>query len=155
MSSFLAPAPEPATELGRLRVLFPTAGIRVSPLALGAMSIGEAWADAMGAMDKPQSFKLIYAFFESGGNFIDTANGYQNGESESESESWIGEWMRERGNRDRVVIAKKYSSDYQAYVYSKGNTANLIRNHRRSLHLSVLASLAKLQTDFVDILYLY
>ena len=74
MSSVFSPAPEPATELGRLRVLSPTAGIRVSPLALGAMSIGQAWAEAMGSMDKESSFKLLDAFYEAGGNFIDTAS---------------------------------------------------------------------------------
>ncbi|KAF6809568.1 aryl-alcohol dehydrogenase [Colletotrichum sojae] len=151
MSNFLAPAPEPPTELGRLRVLSPNAGIRVSPLALGAMSIGEAWAEAMGAMNKEQSFKLLDAFFESGGNFIDTANNYQ----DEQSEAWIGEWMEERGNRDRMVIATKYTSDFRNHAYGKGNTANFMGNHRRSLHVSVEASLKKLKTDFIDILYLH
>lgn len=44
MAEMFAPAPEPATELGRYRVLSSTAGVRVSPLCLGAMSIGDAWA---------------------------------------------------------------------------------------------------------------
>lgn len=43
----------------------------------GAMSIGEAWTDFMGSMDKEQSFKLLDAFLEAGGNMIDTANNYQ------------------------------------------------------------------------------
>lgn len=43
--TMFGPAPEPATELGRYRVLSSTAGVRVSPLCLGAMSIGEAWSD--------------------------------------------------------------------------------------------------------------
>ena len=41
------------------------------------MSIGEAWKDAMGSMNKEQSFKLLDAFFEAGGNAIDTANNYR------------------------------------------------------------------------------
>jgi hypothetical protein len=65
--SFFEPAPEPATELGRLRILSSTAGIRVSPLQLGAMSIGDAWSEFMGSMDKKQSFALLDAFFEAGG----------------------------------------------------------------------------------------
>lgn len=105
MSSFFEPAPEPATELGRLRILSSTAGIRVSPLQLGAMSIGDAWSEFMGSMDKKQSFALLDAFFEAGGNFIDTANNYQN----EQSEQWLGEWMQERGNRDQIVIATKFT----------------------------------------------
>jgi aryl-alcohol dehydrogenase-like predicted oxidoreductase len=68
-------APEPATALGRYRVLSPLAGVRVSPLSLGAMSIGDIWSKyGMGAMDKESSFKLLDAYYEAGGNFIDTAS---------------------------------------------------------------------------------
>lgn len=62
--SLFAPAQDPPTELGRYRILSKSAGIRVSPLQLGAMSIGEAWKDFMGSMDKEQSFKLMDAYFE-------------------------------------------------------------------------------------------
>lgn len=64
MSDFFKPAPEPPTELGRYRILSATAGVRVSPLQLGAMSIGDAWKGFMGSMDKDQSFKLLDAYFE-------------------------------------------------------------------------------------------
>lgn len=65
----------PATRLGRHRQLCPSAGVHVSPIQLGAMSIGDAWSKAgMGAMDKESSFKLLDAYYEAGGNFIDTAN---------------------------------------------------------------------------------
>ena len=75
MSKLWLPAPPPPTPLGRFRVLSPLAGVRVSPLQLGAMSIGDQWDRVgMGAMDKESSFKLLDAFFEAGGNFIDTAN---------------------------------------------------------------------------------
>lgn len=73
--SFMQPPPPPATPLGRYRVLSPLAGVRVSPLQLGAMSIGDKWHNlGFGAMDKESSFKLLDAFFDAGGNFIDTAN---------------------------------------------------------------------------------
>ena len=73
--SLFAPAPEPKTPLGRYRVLSPLAGVRVSPLQLGGASIGDKWVDyGMGAMDKESSFKLLDAFYDAGGNFIDTAN---------------------------------------------------------------------------------
>ena len=61
--------------LARYRVLSPRAGIHVSPICLGAMSIGGTWASrGMGAMDKKSSFELLDAYYEAGGNFIDTAN---------------------------------------------------------------------------------
>lgn len=73
--SLFAPAPAPTTKLGRYRQLSPKAGVHVSPICLGAMSIGDKWAgEGMGAMDKESSFKLLDAFYEAGGNFIDTAN---------------------------------------------------------------------------------
>lgn len=74
MSLWKAPPPPP-TPLGRYRVLSPNAGVRVSPIQLGAGSIGDKWAKyGMGAMDKADSFKLLDAYYNAGGNFIDTAN---------------------------------------------------------------------------------
>ena len=103
MSHFTQPPP-PKTKLGRYRQLSPLAGVHVSPITLGAMSIGDKWAKlGMGSMDKERSFKLLDAFYEAGGNFIDTANGYQDGTSEA----FIGEWMEARGVRDQMVIATK------------------------------------------------
>ncbi|CUS23792.1 LAQU0S12e00122g1_1 [Lachancea quebecensis] len=151
MAELFAPAPEPQTELGRLRILSKNAGIRVSPLVLGAMSIGDAWQEVLGSMDKQRSFALLDAFYEAGGNFIDTANNYQNGQSEA----WIGEWMSSRNIRDQMVIATKFTSDYKAYKIGKNKSANFSGNHKRSLHLSVRDSLSKLQTDWIDILYVH
>ena len=75
MSQLWKPAPEPESPLARYRQLSPLAGVHVSPLCLGAMSIGDKWEKiGMGAMDKESSFKLLDAFFDAGGNFIDTAN---------------------------------------------------------------------------------
>lgn len=64
MSDLFKAAPEPATELGRYRILSSTAGVRVSPFQLGAMSIGEAWKDFMGSMDKKSSYALLDAYWE-------------------------------------------------------------------------------------------
>ncbi|EKV09984.1 Aryl-alcohol dehydrogenase (AAD), putative [Penicillium digitatum] len=151
MSDFFAAAPEPATPLGRYRVLSSTAGVRVSPLQLGAMSIGDAWSQFMGSMSKEQSFALLDAFVAAGGNFIDTANNYQN----EQSEAWIGEWMAARNNRDQIVLATKFTTDYRSHVVGKGNSPNACGNHKRSMILSVRDSLRKLQTDFIDVLYLH
>ena len=76
-SQYFSPGEEPPTELGRYRVLSSTAGIRVSPLALGGMSLGDTWG-WLRPMTKEQAFELLDAFVAAGGNFIDTANNYQN-----------------------------------------------------------------------------
>lgn len=149
--SFFAPAPEPATELGRYRVLSSTAGVRVSPLCLGGFSIGQALSNMLGSMTKDDSFRLLDAFVDAGGNFIDTSNAYQN----EESETWIGEWMASRGNRDRIVLATKFSEDFRAHEVGVGKTPNYAGNHKKSLRMSIRESLRKLQTDYVDILYVH
>ena len=74
--SLWSPAPPPPTKLGVYRRLSTTAGVHVSPLQLGAMSISESqkWGSALGQMDKESSLKLLDAYYDAGGNFIDTAN---------------------------------------------------------------------------------
>jgi aryl-alcohol dehydrogenase-like predicted oxidoreductase len=68
-------APPAASKLARHRPLAPRAGIHVSPIQLGAMSIGDKWeASGNGIMNKDNSFKLLDAFYKAGGNFIDTAS---------------------------------------------------------------------------------
>ncbi|KAK3986790.1 NADP-dependent oxidoreductase domain-containing protein [Cladorrhinum sp. PSN332] len=146
----------PPTELGRLRVLSSTAGILVSPLALGGGNIGKAWNHFWGVQTKEGAFKLLDTYFEAGGNFIDTANTYQDGQSET----WIGEWMKERNIRDRLVIATKYTSNVGMFDFEnprvlKGQMPNHGGNSKRSLHHSVQSSLRRLQTDWIDILYLH
>lgn len=66
------------------------------------MSIGDAWKEGMGHLDKEGAFKLLDAYYEAGGNFIDTANNYQN----EQSEKWIGEWVTARKNRDLLVLGE-------------------------------------------------
>jgi len=65
--SFLTQAPPPVSKLARYRTLSPLAGVRVSPIQLGAMSIGDKWHKfGMGSMDKENSFKLLDAYFDLG-----------------------------------------------------------------------------------------
>ncbi|KAH9004844.1 NADP-dependent oxidoreductase domain-containing protein [Lactarius deliciosus] len=85
-------------------MISPLAGVRVSPLQLGAMGIGDKWHEfGMGSIDKTNSFKLLDAYFDAGGNIIDTANHYQ----DESSEAFIGEWAEKRGIRDQLVIVTK------------------------------------------------
>ncbi|KAJ3504922.1 hypothetical protein NLJ89_g7686 [Agrocybe chaxingu] len=149
--SYFTPPPAPKTKLGHYRLLSPTAGVHVSPLQLGAMSIGDKWKDlGMGSMDKESSFKLLDAYYDNGGNFIDTANNYQ----DETSEEFIGEWAEQRGIRDQLFIATKFSSNYKMrqpvpqQIFYAGNS-------NKALHISVDASLKKLRTTYIDLLYVH
>ncbi|KZV74347.1 aryl-alcohol dehydrogenase [NADP+] [Peniophora sp. CONT] len=147
-----SPMPPPTTALGRYRVLSPHAGVRVSPLVLGAMSIGDRWAKyGGGGMDKEGSFKLLDAYYKAGGNFIDTANNYQ----EEASEKFIGEWMEARGIRDEMVIATKYTVQNKRTEDSVGIKINFGGSNVKSLRVSVEQSLQKLRTSYIDVLYVH
>ncbi|KAB8067317.1 NADP-dependent oxidoreductase domain-containing protein [Aspergillus leporis] len=89
-------APKPKRVLGYHRVLAPSAGVKVSPLCLGTMNFGTNWESFMGECKKEDAFTIMDTFYDLGGNFIDTANCYQ----DEQSEEWIGEWMKGHGNRD-------------------------------------------------------
>lgn len=144
--------PPPASKLARYRTLSPLAGVRVSPICLGGMSIGDKWHEiGLGAMDKENSFKLLDAYFDLGGNFIDTANSYQDGTSEE----FIGEWAEKRGIRDQLVIATKYTMNYIRAQSDISHRVNYVGNHAKSLHVSFRDSLIKLRTSYVDILYVH
>ena len=88
--------------------------------------------------DRDDSFAVLDAYFEAGGNFIDTADTYMR-PNMGISERIIGEWMAARGNRDALVIATKVGSD-------GGLSAQNIASHAD-------ASLARLQTDRIDLYY--
>lgn len=99
-----------------------------------------------------RDLRLIYVC--RGGNFIDTASNYQN----EESETWIGEWMKDRGCRDEMVIATKYTTGYRAYEVHQGKDviqANYGGMNTKALKHSLEASLKKLQTDYLDVLYIH
>ncbi|KAI9041343.1 aldo/keto reductase [Aspergillus affinis] len=150
--SIFAPAPKPPTLLGYHRVLSPSAGVKVSPLCIGAMNFGDAWKEFMGECNKEASFALLDAFYEAGGNFIDTANNYQH----EESEKWIGEWLQKRGCRDQMVIATKYTTGYRtSHRSTEPLQSNFVGNSYKSMIISVNNSLRKLQTDYIDVLYLH
>lgn len=107
----------------------------------------------VGACDEKTTEEILDFFFEQGGNFIDTSNNYQF----EESEKRIGAWMKKRNNRDQMVIATKYTTNYQA-VDGQPRKQNILVNFNgngpKSLHTSVKASLEKLQTDYIDLVCL-
>ncbi|KAH8102109.1 aryl-alcohol dehydrogenase [Cristinia sonorae] len=145
--------PAPKTKLGHFRKFSPLAGVHLSPIALGAMSIGDQWEKyGLGSMNKEQSFKLLDAYYEAGGNFIDTANNYQN----ETSEQFIGEWMEQRGIRNQIFVATKYTSNYKGGEGPEfGQKAMYNGNNLKSMYISVEESLKKLRTDYIDLLYVH
>src|SRR6516225_4992172 len=120
--------------------LLGNSGLRVSELALGAMTFGEDWGWGAG---KEEAKKVYDAYRESGGNFIDTANIYTNGSSES----FLGEFME--GHRQSVVLATKYTNAMP------GTDPNAAGNHRKSMMQAVEASLKRLKTDYIDLYWVH
>ena len=117
--------------------------LRVSRLALGTMTFGTEWG--WGA-DEATARELFNVYLDAGGNFVDTADGYTNGTSET----FIGEFIKDE--RDRFVIATKYS-----LRVGKGSSAdpNYGGNSRKSMLRNVENSLKRLNTDHIDLLYLH
>ena len=116
-------------------------GLKVSELCLGTMGFGTE--NGWGAT-KEISFGIMEAFANAGGNFLDTANIYKLGTSEK----IIGEFISSR-DRDYFVLATKYS------LADNKTNPNASGNNRKNMMRSVEASLQRLQTDFIDVLYLH
>jgi aryl-alcohol dehydrogenase-like predicted oxidoreductase len=120
--------------------LLGNSGLRVSEAALGTMTFGDDWG--WGAA-KDESRKVYDAFREAGGNFIDTANIYTNGTSES----FLGDFMKD--HRQSVVLATKYTNA------APGTDPNAAGNHRKSMVQAVEASLKRLNTDYIDLYWVH
>jgi len=117
-------------------------GLKVSRLALGTMTFGTEWG--WGA-EKETARQLVNAYVDVGGNFFDTADLYTNGTSET----WLGEFIAERGLRDSAVIATKFS-----YNAQPGNP-NAGGNGRKNILRAVEGSLKRLRTDYIDLYILH
>ncbi|KAJ2924428.1 hypothetical protein H1R20_g12668, partial [Candolleomyces eurysporus] len=150
-----APQPLPKSRLGVYRQLSPNAGVHLSPLCLGGGTLGDRWHEKFGVgyMDKESSFKMLDTFFEMGGNFIDTANSYQDGRSEE----FIGEWAEARRLRDQVFIATKYASNPHLHSDDESIKQKILYagTSVKSMHISVEASLKKLRTSYIDLFYVH
>lgn len=115
-------------------------GLRVSELCLGTMTFGTEWGTGA---DWAESKRIFDAYVEKGGNFIDTANRY----TEGTSEKWVGEFIASQ--RDYFVLATKYT------LYDDRKNPNASGNHRKNLRRSVEQSLKRLNTDYIDLLWLH
>ena len=113
-------------------------GLTTPPLVLGGNVFG--WT-----ADRDTSFAVLDAFVAGGGTMIDTADVYSSwvpGHVGGESETVIGEWMKARGNRDKVLIATKVG-----YTGAPGALTTA------GIAAAIDGSLARLQTDYVDVYY--
>jgi aryl-alcohol dehydrogenase-like predicted oxidoreductase len=115
-------------------------GLRVSEFALGTMTFGLEWK--WGA-DREESKRVFDAYANAGGNFIDTANRY----TEGTSEKLVGEFIA--SDRDHFVVATKYT------LYDRLGDPNFCGNHRKNMMRSVEQSLKRLNTDFIDLLWVH
>ena len=115
-------------------------GLRVSEIALGTMTFGTEWGTGA---DKDESKKVFDAYSNAGGNFLDTANRY----TEGTSEEFLGEFIKQE--RDHFVLATKYT------LHDGVGDPNFAGNHRKNMIRSVDKSLERLQTDYIDLLWLH
>lgn len=117
-------------------------GLRVSPLALGTMTFGEDWG--WGAPEETARAMFDH-YLAAGGNFIDTADMYTDGVSET----MLGKFIEQAGVRDRVVLSTKFS-----YNAEPGNP-NAGGNGRKNILRAVEGSLRRLRTDYIDVYLLH
>ena len=117
-------------------------GLRVSRLALGTMTFGEDWG---WGSDESSAREIFDTYLSAGGNFIDTADLYTNGNSEK----MLGQFIKDSGSRDRVVISTKFS-----YNGEPGNP-NAGGNGRKNIMRAVEGSLDRLCTDYIDLYILH
>src|SRR5215216_1698724 len=115
-------------------------GLRVSELCLGTMTFG---ADRGWGAAKEECARILEAFAEASGNFIDTANAYTNGSSEQITGELVA------AERARWVLATKYT------VTTRPGDPNAGGSHRKSMVQALDASLRRLGTDYVDVYWLH
>jgi aryl-alcohol dehydrogenase-like predicted oxidoreductase len=118
-------------------------GLRVSPFCLGTMTFGEDWG---WGSTVDESERILAAFLDRGGNFIDTANGYTKGHSEA----IIGDYLaRTPARRDRVVLATKFGTNLYRGDPNGGGAG------RKSIALACEQSLRRLKTDHIDLYWMH
>lgn len=120
--------------------LLGNSGLRVSEMSLGTMTFGEDWGWGSG---KDEARAIYNAYRDAGGNFVDTANVYTNGTSET----LVGEFIHD--HRSEVVLATKYTNAVP------GKNSNASGNHRKSMVQAVESSLRRLKTDYIDLYWMH
>ena len=126
-------------------------GLVVSPVALGTMTFGPGGWNA----DDAAARAIFDAYREAGGNFIDTADIYTGGASET----LVGQFIKETGSRDEVVLATKFafngSASPLAATQAGGGNPNAGGAGAKNIHRALDASLRRLGTDYVDLYWMH
>ena len=120
--------------------------ITVRPLCFGGNVFG--WT-----IDEPASFQILDAFTAAGFDFIDTADIYSKwkpGNNGGDSELILGKWMKSRNNRSKIILATKVGMEMPAASSGGWGGAGKGLSKKWILH-EVEASLARLQTDYIDL----
>jgi len=115
-------------------------GLKVSPLCLGCMSFGKGQFHSAWTLDEEQSMPFFRRAFEAGINFLDTSDGY----AEGQSEVVVGKAIRAFGRREDLVIATKF-------IAPTGPGPNERGASRKHIMQAVEGSLKRLGTDYIDL----
>ena len=126
-------------------------GLVVSPMALGTMTFGPGGWNA----DDATARAIFDAYRDAGGNFIDTADIYSGGASET----LVGQFIRDTGSRDDVVLASKFafhgSASPLAAAQAGGGNPNAGGAGAKNIHRALEASLRRLGTDYIDLYWMH
>jgi aryl-alcohol dehydrogenase-like predicted oxidoreductase len=117
-------------------------GLRVSEVCLGTMTFGTEWGFGT---EESECREIYGAYREAGGNFVDTANNYNQGTSEK----ILGRLVSPE--RDAIVLATKFTFPYPTETANPNSSGS----HRKSLRGSVEGSLRRLGTDYIDLLWVH
>lgn len=117
-------------------------GLRVSPFCLGTMTFGQEWSIGVGA---DESARVLDAYLERGGNFVDTANIYNKGHSEK----ILGDHLSANGKRGRVVLATKFCGGMDTTDPNSGGAG------RKAIMAACEQSLRRLKTDYIDLYWMH
>jgi aryl-alcohol dehydrogenase-like predicted oxidoreductase len=126
----------------RYKIFGEHTGLRVSELVLGTANFGKAWG-GHGA-EEDEARRIFDAYADRGGNFLDTANGYQDGQSEE----FLGDMLT--GRREEFVLGTKFAvkTNESSGVLATGNS-------RQAMVSSIEASLKRLKTDRIDVYWVH
>src|SRR5579871_354254 len=112
------------------------------------MTFGTEW----GWGSEEETARAIFdRYLDSGGNFVDTADGYTVGRSEE----LIGKFLRQGSTRDRVVLATKFTFNAMRAVPDAAPNPNAGGNGRKNIYRALEGSLRRLQTDYIDLYWLH
>lgn len=118
-------------------------GLRVSPLCLGAMTFGTEWGFGS---EENVCRDMFNGYIDAGGNFVDTADGYNMGHSEE----MVGKFINERSLRDFVVLATKFT-----FGFAQPGNPNGGGNGRKNIYRALEGSLKRMKQDYIDLYYVH